>query len=487
MSATTKGAVQLSTLKSLYYGNVTLRQYVQEDHIRIVDSYHSTGGYDNGDYLVKYGAESTNHHNFRIELSAFDNIFQPEIDYKILPVYSKAIERTVEGAAKKRVEAFIDNVDSQGSTITGYLKEKMIDTELNTSTFFIVSAPEQAPIDNTDLTKLPYLINVDPLNCSGYHIDQYGKLAILAWPKEYDMQKNIVSFQVWEKTPNDGGSYYVVNQQYSDKKLTLAQSQEKITVPFNVKYFPVIMAKLGIKKEYYDAPPPKYRSTTKQLVQVFNIRNWILSSIADTCFSPLLIQTEDGKLPSELSIGNDNALGYAAGLNPPERLRVNTDHLEFQEQYCERREISIRKQMDSYTQIAESASGEARKEASRKIILYWMNVGETSANLERWIYDIALKNYITSDYKVTVKYPIDYASLTPEVILDQIERINASFMLDGETKRELFSTLINEIFGQDKTKVEDIMTAFDKDTANGFNTGDGIGIDENDQDQDGNI
>jgi hypothetical protein len=477
MSVETNGVPQLSSLKSLHHGQVVLSQYKQEDHIRIVDSYHSTGGYDDGAYLVQWDRESTEHYESRQGLSAYDNIFQPEVDYKVMPVYAKPIERTVSGRAKKRVEAFIDNVDDKGSNMTNYLKEEMTGTELNTSTFFVVTGPKEK-VKNTDLTKLPYMINVDPLACSGYLFNNKGQLSILTWPLKWDNNTKIYEYQVWELTPDGGGEYYVVKCAHNENK---TMTQERICEPFKVKAFPVRMVKLGIKKETYDAPPPKYRSTSKQLTQIFNIRNWTVSGFGDTNFSPLLIQTQTGELPAELALGDENALGYPEGMDAPSRLKVNIEHLEFQEKFCDSRELSIRKQMDSYTQIMDSSSEGARIEASRKIILYWANVGETSSSLENWVYDVALRNYIVSPYEVIVKYPIDYASLTPDVILEQIEKISQIFDIDGETKKTLFSTLINEVFGQDKDKAKEIIDAYSQDN-NGLSPGDGKGVDENDDD-----
>ena len=103
MSEKIISAFQLNSIKTINYGLLTLNNFDQDLYKRINNAYYGIGGFEDGSYLTQFPAEDTDDYEARQEYASYDNIFQPEIDYKTKPVFSKNISRTIKN---KRLEAF---------------------------------------------------------------------------------------------------------------------------------------------------------------------------------------------------------------------------------------------------------------------------------------------------------------------------------------------------------------------------------------------
>ena len=466
------GAYQLNNIKTFTRGELSLENFNQNLYKRINNAYYGIGGFEDGSYLTQYPAEDPEDYEARKEDASYDNFFQTEINYKTDPVFSKTVVREVKN---KRLEAFTKRSTTSNQSLSKHMSELMIQAELNTTVFEIVTAPNKAINDNRDLSVLPYLITVTPLKCSGYYKDSSGDLIVLVWQtgKTTANGTEYNRFNVWEKTPSGSGIYYVVEVAATTSDSTVIDLTSAITspvvkkdgiqipTPFEVPAYPVKMVEMSVPVEPTEAPPAKYGSISKQLITMFNLDNMITKGFANVCFSPVTYNTETGDAPKEAQIGDNNVLGYAKDLDAPARMKVETSHFEVQQDKLEKLKDSIRRQMDSYTQISDNSSGEARKEAGRKIIQYWQKVAKEATGIEKWIYDTIQENYIKTNEDVVINYSTDFSSLTPDVIIKNAEDIIDTFGLEDTRALQLiYDNTVSEVYGDDPTFAEELKDAF---------------------------
>ena len=102
MSETIVSAFQLTSIKTINYGTITLNNFNQDLYKRINNAYYGIGGFEDGYYLTQFPAEDPDDYIARQNYASYDNIFQPEIDYKTTPVFAKNISRTIKN---KRLNA----------------------------------------------------------------------------------------------------------------------------------------------------------------------------------------------------------------------------------------------------------------------------------------------------------------------------------------------------------------------------------------------
>jgi hypothetical protein len=341
--------------------------------------------------------------------------------------------------------------------------------ELNTTVFEIVTSPNGMIRDNNDMSLLPYTITVTPLKCSGYYKDHNGDLILLAYQTGRRNSDGITYniYNVWEKGLDGKGYFYKLEGPSIDNAgFSTDLSYPKNLHPdnesaFAVTMYPVKMIETAIPIEITEAPPAKYNSISKQLQTAYNIDNMIIKGFANVCFSPVTYQTKDGSAPEEAQIGDNNVVGYAEGLNPPARMAVETGHFDVQEDKYQAILTSIRKQMDSYTQISDNSSGEARKEAGRKIIQYWQSTAKKASQIEKWIFDVIQANYVNATEEVIINYSTDFSSLTPDVIIDNASMFIETFGLQGsEAEKLIYENTAGEVYGDDPDFSQKLKEAF---------------------------
>lgn len=481
-------AFQLNTINTLTRGMITLCNFDQALYKRINYAYYGIGGFEDGSYLDQYPAEADEDYQERQGLASYDNIFQPEINYKTQPVFGKTISREIKS---DRLQAFSEKSTKSGQDLSRHMSEVMNKAELNTTVFEIVTAPPGKVRDNSDMSLLPYCMTITPLKCSGYYKDSTGDLILLAWQTSSRDESGITYniYNVWEKGLNGEGYFYRVKgvaDKATGSKLSLPKdlirNKEGIQVdPFLVAMYPVKMIETAIAAEITEAPTAKYNTISKQLRTAYNIDNMIVKGFRNICFSPIVFNTTDGSAPEQVQIGGNNLIGYAAGLDAPSRLKVETSHFTVQEEKYQAILTSIRKQMDSYTQISDNSSGEARKEAGRKIIQYWQGIAKQASKVEKWIFEVIQANYVNSTEDVVINYSTDFSSLTPDVIIDNASSFIETFQLQGsEAEQLIYENTAAEVYGDDPVFANKLKEAFKQRTNKLTGTGGNTEDDEND-------
>jgi hypothetical protein len=477
MSEQIISAFQLQTINTMNHGPLTLNNFDQELYKRINNGYYGIGGFEDGSYLTEFPAEDSEDYIARKEYASFDNVFQPEIDYKTNPVFAKNISRTI---INKRLTAFSEKANKAGDDLSAHISDVMSMLELNTTVFEIITSPNGQIRDNNDMSILPYAITVTPLKCSGYYKDSSGDLVLLAYQTGQRNSDGITYniYNVWEKGLDGEGYFYRLQGVATDKSgfsLDYSKNLSEMTEAFPVKMYPVKMIECAIPIEITEAPPAKYNTISKQLQTAYNLDNMTIKGMANVCFSPVTYQTKDGSAPEEAQIGDNNVLGYAEGLEAPRRMAVETAHFAAQEDKYQGIIKSILKQMDSLTQISDNSSEGSRKEAGRKIINNWMSVAKKASSLEKWIFEVIQANYVNSNEKVIINYSTDYSSLTPDLIIENAALFIETFGLQGSAAEKLiYDNTAKEVYGDDPDFADKLTEAF-KQGSNKINGGDNDG------------
>jgi hypothetical protein len=86
-----------------------------ENYTLLKDAYFGTGGFETGGYLTKHKRESEDDYTFRRKNAYYLNYFAPIVNALVDPIFKKEPLRDYTGAASSFVEAFLDDVDGNGT------------------------------------------------------------------------------------------------------------------------------------------------------------------------------------------------------------------------------------------------------------------------------------------------------------------------------------------------------------------------------------
>jgi hypothetical protein len=211
--------------------------------------------------------------------------------------------------------------------------------------------------------------------------------------------------------------------------VTFKYKNETVTEDRPLESFPVDLLEDNTRYDSSRIARSKYIGELSIAKAIYNTTSWFNDSFFKNCFAFLAV---NGKLSTDIDLSNSSIFMYQGeGVNAPGYVAPPVAHLETMIKEVERLVQQLNSNMNSVLYISVMASGEARKEADKtRIQQQKQDAGRLEEN-EKWLINIALKNYLDFSEEYTVLYIKDYESLTKA---DELEPLQA--LIDSGAMKE---------------------------------------------------
>lgn len=194
------------------------------------DSYHGTGGFRDGSYLVPHDREMF--YESRRANSFYKNFVKPIVTAMVAPVFNAEIDRTVADdngneITDKPINAFIGNCDNRGTSLHSFMEMASIKCGLHGLTFIVMDNFRELPMTEADVLadrKFPYIYLRTVRDLKSWKIDQWGNLKSITFEdipvvvKSDDKEEEDKRCREWTETEvivyrkNDEGAMEVVER-----------------------------------------------------------------------------------------------------------------------------------------------------------------------------------------------------------------------------------------------------------------------------------
>jgi hypothetical protein len=439
-----------------YYNTFSTTEINEYKGLR--DMYYSTGGFSNGAYLEKFPREgdgtgdTTDFFGTRKKLAHYENVFKPELEAMVDPIFSKD---QVRSEVNDVIDLFVDGpTKKDNESMPEYQRRKELETKLYGSVFEVLDAPSNVALtgaQNGSSDLMPYAFYVNPLQIEGYALDQGGALAMLIYYEDIDqrnnengtnVQSNDYTWKVWLKTPDGRNVTFNYQNESVNEETVLFQDEFPVSLlEDNTRYQSNVIAK------------SKYIDVLTVVKKIYNLTSWFNDSFFKNCFAFLAV---NGKIPDDVDLSNDSIFMYQGeGVNAPGYVAPPTEHLEVMIEEVARLIREIKQNMNSTVSIASTASGEARMEADRRRIEKLKQDAKDIEDQEKWLVNVALTNYIDGSWDYIVVYPTDFESLTKSDELNSLQMLLDAGVSESVAK-EIRADMIKIVYPSDAKRAEEL-------------------------------
>lgn len=314
------------------------------DYTKLKDAYYGTGGFNNGNYLIRHPRESDEKYKMRRDTSYYLNYVSSVVDGHVNPIFRAPISRDWNGEGiQKEFEQFSNDVDCLGTNIDSFMKMAALASKLYSVAFIVVDNFQEIPEtkDKSIEERLfPYLYLVEPSAVTDYKLDRLGRL---------------IEFSFKEKS-EDGQSDQT--RTFTADKWKIDSGEEQESELGFVPVIPLLSRKIKLEE---DLPPSEFTPIVKTNLNIFQQCSWLNEILQNQTFPVLVYPSPE---PTDLTIGSENALGFdgtgskhapsfiAPPSGPAEVIALNIDRLI--------KEIYRMAQMSHTTGVEKQASGVAK-------------------------------------------------------------------------------------------------------------------------------
>ena len=277
------------------------------DYQVLRDAYYGTGGYSDGSYLIQHKRERADKYNMRRQLSYYLNYVAPCVNSHVDPIFREEIPRDWTGAGSKLFEAFVNNVDLNGTSIQNMAKRAALGAKLYGVNFVVMDNVAEQP-DTVDKAlqqrALPYCYIVEPARVISAKTDRYGRLTLFSYreAKEDTGDDNRLI---------DGKPDYNVRT-WTTTGWTLTDGDGKNTLgsgDHNLGRVPVAIFRSREMDPAIVLQPSEFASIAKTNNHIFQLCSWLSEILQNQAFSILMYPRDAGE-ETNLIIGTDNALSF---------------------------------------------------------------------------------------------------------------------------------------------------------------------------------
>lgn len=153
-----------------------------EDYQFLADAYYGSGGFKDGNYLVKHPRETPEKYQKRKELAYYLNYVAPVVNSHVNPVFLKEPER--EWQENKLFSTFTEDADTLGTSLTRFMKRAGLIAKLQAVAFIVIDNAAEQPGNMADVLKqraLPYVYIVQRSQVKSYKTNKAGRLIELTY------------------------------------------------------------------------------------------------------------------------------------------------------------------------------------------------------------------------------------------------------------------------------------------------------------------
>ncbi|AJQ26908.1 hypothetical protein [Pelosinus fermentans] len=330
------------------------------DYRFLEDSYYATGGFKDGEYIVKRPRESVDNYNVRKQLSYYLNYVKPVIDSHVNPIFRTDASRDWGGRKENNgsnlFSLFYENVDTVKTKLPKFMKRAARIAKLHGAAFIVVDNVSDQPGSMAEVLKtraFPYAYIVKPHQVTDYTVNKAGALTSITYTIAGDNSgSNGKSKEVWTWTQ-------------STWKCSGQDTTEK-TGPNLIHKVPVVVL-LGAEADPGELKPQsEFYSIAKTNKRIYNLCSEIDEIITKQTFSILTYPmgpSADQDKVKEMLTGTENAVCYDGTVsNSP--AYISPDSAPLEQLRLERKElvqeIYRMAQQSHVTGVETKASGVAK-------------------------------------------------------------------------------------------------------------------------------
>jgi hypothetical protein len=265
-------------------------------YVFMSNSYHGSGGYLDGSYLMSYARESF--YSERQKFSFYRNYLKPIINAMVEPIFAKTITRTT---SNDLFESFLADVDNRKNNMNKFTENVMILSRLHGVTFVVMDNFNNTMLTRSDAIssrQFPYMYIQPSYNVYSYKVDSFKNLYEITFKtidivngKEYDL------YTTWNKDDT------IKEWRDGDKLIKTEVNYHGLGV------LPVISVYSSNTDEILPLPP--FYDIAKLNLAVYNKDSEIRDLERTQAFSIFFMQTDTQN--NSITLGASNALIIPAG------------------------------------------------------------------------------------------------------------------------------------------------------------------------------
>ena len=416
---------------------------VSENSKLVRDAFYGGGGFVDGKYLCRYARETEENYDARKQLAYYFNYTKPIIEGAVDPVFREFPTRTTE-RKDNRWDAFLLDVDGEGTAIDDFMAEAALDAKLDGSVFIVVDNTADEVATNVqeavERRQYPYLYVLNQNDIISYVTDRKGKLIMITYQIQYDTVEDDIKKSVTE------------NWTWTEK--TWKRTKDGVTTDGvnQIGVIPIIPL-VGAKAEKKNDLKPKsdFLHIAKINRAIYNACSELRQRNRSQAFSMLTYPVPDDENPesyTKVITGHDNALLYKGG-TPPSWITPDQSPSDML-----KNEIDML--VEGIYRMAERASVTGVQEQTSGIAKEWDNLTrmQSIAAFSKVCQDAEHKIakifslYIGVDLDATITYSTDFGIVDKTAELDTITSaldlaIGGKF--DTEVKKKAVRVVLKEL------------------------------------------
>lgn len=400
-------------------------------YIFMSHSYHGTGGFKSGSYLVPHPREG--YYNTRKSMSSYRNYVKPIINSMINPIFNTTITRE---SSNDMYTTFLTDVDNAGTSMSTNTKEVLTLARLHGVTFIVMDNFPEIPTirkDAIDMRRMPFIYIQPAYLVSSYSQDEFGNLTSITFTHEESRDNKTVYVDI---TWDDTSKTVVVR----DGKKVLSTTKDF----HGLGVIPVISVYATDTKEILPTPP--FYDIAKTNYVIFNKDSEIRDQERSQAFSILYYQTDSNT--NSMTVGPNNAIVLPAISD----ITITPGFVEPDPNILSMLVANNEKLVDSLYRIAESEGIIGVQKANSGIAASYSfiskrNLLDQSANIAvKYENDLAklFSRYVSED----VDYTVNYSRKWEPTVQTDFETLTKMLELDisDEAKTEIKKLMMNDIF-----------------------------------------
>jgi hypothetical protein len=290
------------TISNYNFDTINIREQIDifaiPDYQFLDDTYTGQGGYKSGKYLVPHPRETA--YNRRRQLSVYRNYFKKIVNAKVMPIFNEMFPRKTTDTV---FEAFLKDVDNNGTEINDFMQRLAIDGVVKGVSFVVMDnfsdteQPENAK-EAEDDRKFPYVYIKTKGDVAVFELDDFGNIEkIIFNDKPVLVGKKLEKrFRLW-------------NDEYSQIMKWDTKSRDYIPAGPEVRHdlgmvpvCPLFTAKRDTDELL---PASEMWDLAKLCWSLYGIDSEIRQQVRDQCFSVFYYQGDNQAM---LTLGTANAL-----------------------------------------------------------------------------------------------------------------------------------------------------------------------------------
>jgi hypothetical protein len=267
----------------------------------LTDAYYGTGGFQDGTYLVAHKRETVEKYNARRNVSYYLNYLSAVVNSHVDPIFRKEAER--DWGQNTLFGEFTQDVDMNGTKLSGFVKQAAITSKLLGVSFIAVDNFPDQPVSLADVIKdrkYPYAYILEPSRIKKWKTNRFGQLTSITYtiPEEETESDNEPKWNLitWTKT---------------DWKIESANGEVKSTDAHNLGRIPVVaLFSRQVKPGQYKVVSEFY-SIARTCLRIFNLCSELDEILRNQAFSILTYPGGANNKANDITVGVENVLGYS--------------------------------------------------------------------------------------------------------------------------------------------------------------------------------